>query len=577
MKKSTGNNGIQSSFFYGNLKKEVDAKLTALDKNDFARRLFKNHDATLWGTDAEQRKTIANRLGWLQLPQSFAKHAADCMAFAKKIKEEDFKYVVVLGMGGSSLSPEVARQVFGTIKGYMQLLILDNTSPQAVLDVEKQIDLNKTIFIVASKSGTTIEPDSFLRYFYSKVKSKVGPKAGRHFVAITDKGTALAKNAVRLKFRKTFINPGDIGGRYSVLSYFGLLPMALSGINVNLLLQKAALMFQQCLTFPKVSNPGIALGALLGIAQQDGRDKITFILSSTIQSFGYWAEQLIAESTGKNGKGLIPVHGEELRKPKHYRNDRVFINMHLAGDKVSGSKQITALKKAGHPVVDIELSMPIDLGAEFYRWEVATAVAGLIMGINPFNEPNVAESKDNTNRLLAQKDKKNTEQPEIKKTGIAIFEGEAIKAKTGKPKNHLKNLFKILAKINTPGSYVALLPYLPENKNYDKQLSKLRNLLQVNLKTATTLLHGPRYLHSTGQLHKGGPDSGIYLMFTEDDKTQLAIPGQKFNFNQLHHAQAMGDFLSLDKKGRRVVRIHLGENAEASLKKLCSAAGKAFE
>jgi glucose-6-phosphate isomerase len=577
-KEASTPNPLSITISPANLKTNLQAAKRSLITHSVVDGLFKTKNASLWGNAPERVKVVSNRLGWIDLPETFKGPAKECMHFANKLKAEGYKYAVLLGMGGSSLSPEVARQVFGTAKGYLKLIILDNTAPEAVQQVEKQIEPEKTLFIVASKSGTTTEPNCFYEYFYSQLKAKKGASAGRNFVAITDKGTPLEKAAGKLKFRKVFSNPGDIGGRYSVLSYFGLLPMALSGIDVLQLLDKATEVKQQCLQ-NKDNDPTIAIGLLLGLAQKQGRDKVTFVLSPSIQSFGYWAEQLIAESTGKEGNGLIPVHGEELRKPGDYNDDRVFVAITMAGEKSPGTtRKLKALEAAGNPLITIELNTPMDIGGEFYRWQVITAIAGWQMGINPFDEPNVAESKNNTKRLLNEWKDKMPELPKplFSQTGIAVYESKAITNFSKTPLVSLQNLFAALHKMVPANGYVALLPYFAQTKQRDVLLHKLRTQLQVHLKTTTTLLYGPRYLHSTGQLHKGGPANGFYIMLTANDNKHLAIPGESFDFNMLHTAQALGDYIALDDKGRKVLRIHLGKNINKALVSLCALAIKAL-
>lgn len=352
----------------GDLNREINAVYAALDKRQAGKKLFAK-DASLWKNDPTQIKIINNRLGWLSFPGGFKERAQELMAFSRQIKQEGYKYTVLLGMGGSSLCSEVARETFGTSKGYLELLVLDNTSPEAIHDIEKRIDIEKTLFISASKSGTTKETLSFSKYFYEQLKVKLKDKTGNNFIAITDEGTPLIKMAQDYKYRKVFINPSDVGGRYSVLSDFGLLPMALMGIDISALLLNAKQLEDSCdPSIPAANNPGISLGGLLGLAQQHGRDKITFVLSQSIQAFGYWVEQLIAESTGKEGKGLIPVNGEQPGSPEEYGNDRVFIYIYLESDNnTANHKKLLAFEKAGHPVVRIELPDKMALGGEYYR------------------------------------------------------------------------------------------------------------------------------------------------------------------------------------------------------------------
>ncbi len=550
---------------------EVKAAYTSIDEKQIARLLFAQ-DPHLWKKGQEQIESISKRMGWLTLPNHFTKNAGSIIAFSQMIKEEGYTHAVVLGMGGSSLCSEVTRQTYATTDGYLQLWVLDNTEPAAILNIESKIDLEKTLFIVATKSGNTEETLSFFHYFYQQLETKKNAKPGNNFVAITDHDTPLVKMAEEFKFRKVFINPPDLGGRYSVLSDFGLVPMALMGIDIKALLASAKQMQSNSDGVPATSNPAISLGVLIGICQKNGRDKITFALSTSIASYGYWVEQLIAESTGKEGKGLIPVHGETIAAPEYYGNDRIFIHMYLPTDNNTvDEKKIKALQDAGHPVVRIKVENKIALGGEYYRWEVATAVAGVIMGINPFDQPNVKESKKNTSQLLVAwiKDRNfKISNPLLKSDNISVYGGEKTKqlaTDNYKTAAEIINAFTAMAK---PNDYIALLPYFMMTEHRTTSLQTWREQMRNELKVATTLLNGPRYLHSTGQLHKGGPDTGLYIILIGDEEKDLAIPGEKFGFATLHKAQALGDFHSLDSKGRRVIRIHLGENIDEGLSKL---------
>jgi len=554
----------------GELATEVNATISSMTEKQIAKHLF-DKDPTLWKKDPEQIRDISERLGWLTLPDNFTKNVDDINSFSIEIEDEGYTHTVLLGMGGSSLCSEVARETFGTAKGYLQLLVLDNTDPAAILEIENNINIDKTLFIVASKSGNTEETLSFFRYFYSQLEKKKKESPGNNFIAITDPGTPLVKIAEQYQFRKVFLNQPDLGGRYSVLSDFGLVPMALMGIDIGALLSSAKQMEDSCKS-ESTGNPGISLGVVLGICQHHGRDKVTFVLSSSINSFGYWVEQLLAESTGKEGRGLIPVNGEQPGSPEVYGNDRIFIHMYIPTDNnESDEKKLNALETSGHPVVRIKVANKIALGGEYYRWEMATAVAGIIMGINAFDQPNVEESKENTRQLLSGWVKQGAfkkADPILNKDNISIYAGK--KARQIPSKNYDSPGefvwgFTILAK---PNDYVALLPYFLMTDSRTKMLQTWRMQMRNGLKTATTLLNGPRYLHSTGQLHKGGPDTGLYIILIGDEQQDLAIPGEKFGFSILHQAQALGDFRSLDDKGRRVIRVHLGKDIDAGLSEL---------
>jgi glucose-6-phosphate isomerase len=509
-------------------------------------------------------------LGWLNI-EDFVERADDILNFAKEIKSEKFKYVVLLGMGGSSLCPEVSRETFGSKAGYPQLLMLDNTDPAAVKNVESQIDPDKTLFIVASKSGGTTETLSFDHYFFNLLKEKGIDNPGKHFIAITDKNTSLQDEAMNRGFRKVFTNPEHYGGRYSALSYFGIVPMALIGVDIREILHNAHQMEISCGPFiPSESNPAISLGTTLGINSRLGRDKITFVLSNSISAFGYWVEQLIAESTGKEGNGILPVEGEDLGKPDVYSDDRIFLYLHAGNDeKQNDERKLNALHKAGHPVIKIDLKNKLALGAEFFRWELATATAGKILNVNPFNEPNVSESKKNSKDLLGEwKSKGNfgEGEPVISQNDISIyFDSNTDWAPKGKNLSSFLNSFTKLAK--SP-DYLSMLAYFLQTPQRQKLLHSIRMNLRNKLKVATTLGYGPRYMHSTGQLHKGGPNKGVFIMFTYEAEDDLPIPGEDYGFATLQRAQALGDFRSLNDKNRRVIRVHLGKNIELALKKI---------
>jgi len=552
----------------GSLKNDIESGYDEMDHKHAAQRLF-DRDALFWKSDAENIASINNRLGWLDVPTN----ANELIEFAKQIKSEGYKHAVLLGMGGSSLCSEVARKTFGSSDGYPNLLVLDNTAPDAILDIQHQVDLAKTLFIVASKSGGTMETLSFFKYFYEQLEHAGFADAGKNFVAIADNATPLVKIAQDHHFRKTFVNRGDIGGRYSVLSDFGLLPMALMGIDITAMLASMGQMRDLCdLDIPTAANPGISLGTALGVAQRKGHDKVTFVMSSSIQAFGYWVEQLIAESTGKEGKGLIPVTGEALGAPDVYGNDRIFVHMFLASDNNKDNEEkLSALDKAGFPIISINVSDKIALGGEYYRWEIATAIAGSVIGINPFNEPNVAEGKKNTNDLLEEWTKEGyfkKPPPQLRENNLMVYGGDKVKQITDQgqvPVSYFMDEFMALA---GPGDYISLLCYFEETDSRTKALQSWRMQLRDKEKVATTLAYGPRYLHSTGQLHKGGPATGLYIIFAGDNKEALPIPDEKFGFEVLNEAQSLGDFRSLNDKGRRVIYLQLGKDIDQGLTNL---------
>jgi transaldolase/glucose-6-phosphate isomerase len=555
----------------GKSKSDVKSGIESLNEKQFARRVFAK-DPFLWKSDSKSVQAIRDRLGWLNIEQ-FVEKTDELTSFANEIKKEKFKHVVLLGMGGSSLCPEVSKLTFGSKKGYPELIVLDNTDPAAVQEVSSIIDYSTTLFIVASKSGTTTETLSFYRHFYDELYKKGIEKTGKHFIAITDGGTPLEEEARQKDFRKIFTNPDDFGGRYSALSFFGLVPMALIGIDVKSLLNNAHQFQLSCGPFiPAEENQGVSLGTLLGINQKLGKDKITFIPSSSVSAFGYWVEQLIAESTGKEGSGLVPIEGEDLGTASNYSNDRVFVYIHAGNDEKSKEeKKLQSLEKEGHPIVKIDIKDKLSIGAEYFRWELATATAGKIIGVNPFNEPNVAESKKNSKDLLNEWENKGSfseGEPVVKTEEIEIYADSSSEWFQKVSKGSVKSFLNSFTKLAKTPDYIVLLAYSVKTPVREKSLQKIRLDLRNKLKVATTVGYGPRYMHSTGQLHKGGPNTGVFLLFTYDHENDLPIPGNNYGFATLQRAQALGDFRSLVGKNRRVVRIHLGKNIDANLKKI---------
>lgn len=552
-------------FFYGKSESSVKAALTSLNDKQFTRRLF-SKDSYLWKDDPNVSAAIKNRLGWLGV-EDFLNRVDEVNEFVKNVLTDKYSYAVLLGMGGSSLCPEVALKTFGVKKGFLKLLVLDNTSPEAVNHVESQIDLTKTLFIVASKSGSTIESNSFYKYFYNLYQEKKIENPGKHFIAITDNRTSLELEAKDKNFRYIFTNPEDYGGRYSALSFFGLVPMALIGINIKEVLNSALRMKQNCSPFiPSDVNPAVSLGVFLGINQKLGRDKATFVLSPSIKSFGLWVEQLIAESTGKEGKGILPVEGEKLCSPNEYSKDRLFVYMYIKKEYDAAiDKKLALLEKAGYSVVRIMLPDVYALGGEFLRWELATATSCAVIGVNPFDEPNVSESKKNTSDLLTewkQNGKFAETIPLVKTDVISIYADQSLNL-TGK---NIKDAFSKFFKLTNPLDYISFLAYFLQTPERDKYLQIIRNNLGKKYKSAVTLGYGPRYLHSTGQLHKGGPNSGLFIILTSDTNLKLQIPDSGYDFATLQHAQALGDFRALNNKNRRVVRVHTAGDLEKGLK-----------
>jgi transaldolase/glucose-6-phosphate isomerase len=556
----------------GTLKAEYGATLASLDARQFGRRLYAR-DPLLWTADPKQGAAISNRLGWLHSMCDFAGKVEEIVGFAGEIRDAGIQHIVLLGMGGSSLCPEVARETFGAVPGWPRLLVLDNTDPAAVLDVESQIAIQQTLFIVASKSGTTTETSSFYRYFYHRLEESGETAPGKHFVAITDPGTSLVEEARSKGFRRVFENPADIGGRYSALSYFGLLPMALAGIEIRRVLEHAVCMHQSCAAaVPAAANPGVCLGTLLGLSERRGRDKLTLSFSPSMRQFGAWAEQLLAESTGKEGRGLVPIIGEDLAKPEAYGNDRIFIHVDLKDEPDPRiEKKLKLLEEAGHPVARIAMMDKFALGAEFVRWEIATAAAGAVIGVNPFDEPNVSESKRNTSDLLREWKSSGTFQeglPVIADDRFKIYGPESAPWLFEGNRESVQEFVAAFLRLARDSDYVALLPYFLSTPSRDKKLQDLRLAVRDQVHVATTVGYGPRYLHSTGQLHKGGPDRGIFILMTSVAARDLPIPGEDYGFAVLQRAQALGDFRSLGAKGKRVIRIHLGAAVDKGLRLL---------
>jgi transaldolase / glucose-6-phosphate isomerase len=548
-------------FESGSLAAKVENRLSALEKDQFTVRLWQK-DPSLWKSDPKDQQAIKDGLGWLHVAEKMEENLPDLMAFVREVKEAGFQHVVHMGMGGSSLAPMVFEQTFSPGAQGLPLTVLDTTDPATILKIEHKIPLEQTLFIVASKSGTTAEPFAFGEYFYDRVKAKKGQRAGENFVAITDNGTPLVIQAQERKYRRTFINFSDIGGRYSALSYFGLVPAALMGLDVAELLARALRMVHANSSGLSVKDsPGTALGAFIGELARNQRDKLTFVVPEVIGSFGMWLEQLIAESTGKEGTGILPVAGEPLGTPAVYGNDRQFAYFQLSGyEDADIKKKISDLQASGQPVVTIQMDDLMDLGQEFFRWEVATAVAGSVLGINAFDQPNVQESKDNTNRLLelVRKEGKLPEEKPALLEGPLNFYGQDVGP-------NLMDTFKRLFAQIKPGNYVAIMAYLSEEPTSDTMLQSFRMRIRDTLHVATTLGYGPRFLHSTGQFHKGGPDTGMFLQLTAGDREDIQIPGEPYSFSVFKQAQAMGDLEALRKHGRRVVRIDLGKNVAEGL------------
>jgi transaldolase/glucose-6-phosphate isomerase len=552
----------------GSYQAAVDAALAEMADDRVVARIWA-YDHTLWKPDPRE---IANRLGWLHTAEAMSENLHRLEELAGAVRADGYTHALLLGMGGSSLAPEVFRKTFGVGDGCLELAVLDSTDPGAVLAHAGRLDPARTLFVVSTKSGSTVETVSFFKFFYNRVAAAVGAgRAGEHFVAITDPGSKLTGLADRYRFRATFLNDPNIGGRYSALSYFGLLPAALVGVDVPRLLDSALAAARSC--EPGVAakdNPGLWLGAILGELAKAGRDKLTLVAAPQLASFGDWVEQLIAESTGKEGRGVLPVVGEPLGPPGVYGDDRLFACLRLDGSTDAAMK---ALEEAGHPAVSLRLGDCYGLGGQFFLWEMATAVASHLLSINPFDQPNVEAAKVLARRMVAEYTAKGTlpvEAPALTGDGIAVY-GDPLAASSP-----AEALVAFLGQ-GQPGDYVALQAYVQPTVGADAALLALRTRLRDRSRLATTVGYGPRFLHSTGQLHKGDAGRGLFIQFTADDPQDVPIPDEagepssSITFGVLKAAQALGDRQALLDAGRRVVRFHLGADVVGGLKRLTEA------
>ena len=563
----------------GDLAQSVKATLEDWKKNNKVKRLWAR-DASLW-----TNKDEGNWLGWLGIVDEQIAHNADFKKIADEIHNAGFTHLVLLGMGGSSLCVEVFGKTFGKKDGYPQVHILDSTDPAQIRTLESKIDIAKTIFIVASKSGTTLEPNIFEQYFYEKAKQSVGAEeAGKRFIATTDPGSQMQKVAESNGFRHIFYGVPSIGGRYSALSNFGMIPAAIQGVDVPKFLDRAEEMVRACASaVPADENPGAILGAILGTLQKSGRDKVTLFASPGISDLGAWLEQLLAESTGKEGKGLIPVDRESVGPPDVYGKDRVFVYMRLEdGADAKQDAGITTLEKADQPVVRIQVANNYELGQEFFRWEIATAVAGSIIGINAFNQPDVEASKIETRKLTDEYEKSGSlpqETPFFEQKGVKLYSDDknaaALKQASGKEATLTAYLRAHMSRLKA-GDYFAVLGYIERNEQNRTELQSIREAVRDKKHVATCLGFGPRFLHSTGQAYKGGPNSGVFLQITCDDAADLPVPGKKYTFGIVKAAQARGDFNVLTERGRRALRVHLTGDLTAGLKTLQQAVQQAL-
>jgi transaldolase / glucose-6-phosphate isomerase len=568
----------------------------------WAERLF-DRDVTLWSTDPRVGAAIRDRLGWLDAPDHFRTQVPALEGFGQGIREAGFREAVVMGMGGSSLAPEVLAGTFGSDAG-IPVHVLDSTDPEHVTRVFDAVDPLATLYIVASKSGTTTEPLAFQAEAWSRLDAALDAagsdqQPGEFMIAITDPGKPFKSIPHHDDLREVFLNPPDVGGRYSALTYVGLVPAALLGIDLDALLSTAAAMLHRCADPEPARNPGVALGIAIGTLARSGRDKLTFLPDPEIERFGSWAEQLIAESTGKHGTGIVPVDLEPLAAdPATYGNDRVFVRLSLRGGagRPHADTLLAALEQAGHPVIRIDVPATIDLAAEFVRWEVATAIAGAVLGIDPFDQPNVEEAKELTRQRLARHvatDQPDPEHPggwaaasdvEVPEPevwpilaadrGIALIPDAPLRLTEG-PGTLVGELRRHLAR-RRPNAYLALQAFITPGVEQDAAIARIRALLRDRTRNATTAGYGPRFLHSTGQLHKGGPPTGWFLQLTEDHAVDLEIPGWPYTFGQLIEAQWEGDFAAIEAHDLPILRVHLAEDPVAGLRALEDALAEAL-
>ena len=531
----------------------VDQKINLLTKNEILPRIWAR-DHTVWKPEPTE---ISNRLGWLDIAEQMMLQIKNIQDFVHTVQKAGYTHSLLLGMGGSSLAPEVFRKTFGIKPGYLGLAVLDSTDPGAVLKFARELDANKTLYIVSTKSGGTVETFSFMRFFFNRLISELGAEeTGQHFIAITDPGSKLEEVAKQYNFRHVFLNDPNIGGRYSALSHFGLVPAALMGIDIERLLKNALNASEESGTAISISkNPAALLGAAIGELARQGRDKLTFVLSPSIASFGDWVEQLIAESTGKEGKGILPVVGEELQEPEYYSNDRVFVHLELEPELFQTAR-LKTLGMAGYPILNIKINDLYDLGGQFFTWELATAVAGYCMGINPFDQPNVESAKVLAREMVST----------YKQNGnLPVLKSEVPDVQT---------LKSFLSGLQPGKNYVTIQAYLMPTAEMDTALYQLRTHIQTQFKVATTIGYGPRFLHSTGQLHKGDAGNGFFIQFIATPREDTLIPDEMGNvegtlsFGVLEAAQALGDAQALKNNQRPVIRFHLGKEPVREIKSL---------
>ncbi len=559
----------------GKYQKRIDETLEKIKNKKITERIWEN-DFSIWSDKPDE---IVNRLGWLHSPEVTGMALEEINSFADEIRKEGFTSAVVLGMGGSSMAPEVFSLMFDKRDGYLDLHVLDSTDPGAVSAIDKMLDPAKTLYIVSTKSGSTVETFSYMKHFYNATLKKVGiEETGKHFIAITDPKSGLIDTAEELKFRKIFRNDPNIGGRYSALSFFGMVPAALAGVDLKKILDNANKIINETKSNNIAEDTGTYLGAVIGTLANEGIDKVTFITPGKTSHFGAWVEQLIAESTGKNGKGILPVDGELVQSPEYYCNDRLFVYIHLENDN-SYIDKVKALEKSDHPIIEIIWNDLYDLGSEYFRWEFSIPVAGWIIGIQPFDQPNVEASKVLARKMVKEyqeKGKLPELKPSMEENGITVFSDVNATNLSEALKNFLDEFD--VGKSNYIGrSYVAIQAYVKPRESTTKALLNFRSAIQVKYKLATTVGYGPRFLHSTGQLHKGDAGHGLFIQFISEMESDLPIPDKagddksSISFGTLKNAQALGDRQALLDNKRRVIRFNLGKDVDKGINLLTKA------
>jgi len=549
-----------------NLSETIAQTLSKLSEEKIVERIW-NKDYTVWDDNPRE---ISNRLGWLDSVEATSKVISEIKEFVQSVIKDGFTHALLMGMGGSSLAPEVFRLTFGVKDGHLDLAVIDSTHPEIVKKFSDKLEFEKTLFIVSTKSGGTVETISFMKYFYNKTLTEFGKEsAGKHFVAITDPGSGLEEIAKELNFRKIFLNDPNIGGRYSALSLFGMVPAALVGVDLNEFLFRTKIMIDECKSSGK--NSAAELGVILSVLANERTDKVTFITSPEIKCFGAWVEQLVAESTGKNGKGILPVDLEDILAPEFYSTDRLFIYMKMKNDSTYNT-QINVLKDAGFPIIEIELDDIYDLGKEYFRWEFATVISGWVLGIQPFDQPNVESAKVVTRKMMSEY-KENGRLPDLNPN----FTEDGISVSGNIKSDNLKDsLNEFLQNITSGKSYVAIHAYLKPEIETTNELQSIRTAIQKKFKVATTVGYGPRFLHSTGQLHKGDAGNGLFIQIIGAPKENLLIPDEpksnesSISFGVLLRAQGMGDREALIENDRQVITIDLGKGIKKKLEMLRS-------